>query len=57
MKPLRIQDETPRDRVTIFDDAPGDTLPERPVIAYCRADKCIYVSDTTEWRKVQTEAK
>jgi len=41
--------------ILVVDEAPTDPT-EVPLLAYCRADKKIYVSDTDELRTITTEA-
>jgi len=54
MKSLIINDETPLSQLYVISEVPSG-IPEKPMIAYCRADGNLYISDSTELRKVSTE--
>ena len=41
--------------IIVVDEQPG-YLPEQPVILYNRSDNTLLICDTTEWRKISTEA-
>ena len=51
---LVINDDTSVSRLYVLPEAPT-TLPEQAMIAYCRKDNKLYLSDTTSWRTVSTE--